>query len=188
MKVISEIALRNFEFWSGGADRAQNCTDEDFDSIEGMFEELYPDGMTDTEINDFFWFEFDAIAEHLGYEDEEDFDRKRDPDYIDDDELEDCVEDWWANYIEGVLDSDGEEGLEYIIEEIFGDDLEDIEEEFPQNMEHSSAYRYLTEKWDSSDLMEYLFNDDTGSDLLDDFPTKEELRSQLMSIKKANNE
>ena len=28
---------------------------------------LYPDGMTDTQVNDLFWFEEDFIAQILGY-------------------------------------------------------------------------------------------------------------------------
>jgi len=31
MKIISEISLRDFKFWSGGEDRATNCTDEQLD-------------------------------------------------------------------------------------------------------------------------------------------------------------
>ena len=32
-----------------------------------MLEELYPEGMEEVEVNDFFWFEDDTIAEWLGY-------------------------------------------------------------------------------------------------------------------------
>lgn len=75
MLVQQEISLRNFEFWSGGADRAKNCTVEELDELELFFEESEVT-WTDTEINDMFWFEFDILAQFLGYEDEEDFDRK----------------------------------------------------------------------------------------------------------------
>ena len=67
MKIISETNLRNFNFWSGAADTAKYLTLEEIDTIENILEEIYPDGMTDTEINDFFWFEDDTIAEWLGY-------------------------------------------------------------------------------------------------------------------------
>ena len=40
-------------------------------------EELYPDGMEETEINDFFWFDGDTIAQALGYEDEDDLIQNR---------------------------------------------------------------------------------------------------------------
>ena len=42
-------------------------TDEELDTIESILEECNPEGMTETEINDFFWFEEDTIAEWLGY-------------------------------------------------------------------------------------------------------------------------
>ena len=40
-------------------------------------EELYPDGMDEEQINDFFWFEGDTIAQILGYEDEDDMMKNR---------------------------------------------------------------------------------------------------------------
>lgn len=72
MKYFVEESLRNFNFWSGGKDRAELLTDEQFDMVEQMMEEIEPDdGWTDTAINDFFWFDFDTIAQWLGYADEE---------------------------------------------------------------------------------------------------------------------
>ena len=75
MKVISEISLRDFKFWSGGEDRAKNCTDEQLDKIESIMESAAPEsGWTDDDINNFFWFDFDTIADWLGYKDGEHFD------------------------------------------------------------------------------------------------------------------
>lgn len=75
MKVISEISLRDFKFWSGGEDRAKNCTDEQLDKIESIMESDAPEsGWTDDDINNFFWFDFDTIADWLGYKDEKHFD------------------------------------------------------------------------------------------------------------------
>ena len=68
MRVINEISLSDFDFWSGAADRAAVLTDDQFDQIEAIFEDMNPDGMTDTEINDIFWFEEETIAEWLGFE------------------------------------------------------------------------------------------------------------------------
>ena len=67
MKVYTEQSLKDFEFWSGARDRAKYLTDDQFDTIEAILEDAYPDGMTDTEINEFFWFEEDTIADWLGY-------------------------------------------------------------------------------------------------------------------------
>ena len=72
MKIICEQDVRNFGFWSGGADRAKDIkSSADWDVIEGELEALYPDGIEDGQLNDFFWFDFDTIAEWLGYENEE---------------------------------------------------------------------------------------------------------------------
>lgn len=72
MKYCVEENLSNFQFWSGGKDRADLLTSEQLDAVEEMMEEIEPaDGWSDTAINDFFWFEFDTIAQWLGYADEE---------------------------------------------------------------------------------------------------------------------
>ena len=68
MKIYSETSLQNFEFWSGARDTADELTGHELDRIENELEAIYPDGMTDTDINDIFWFEQDWIAEMLGYE------------------------------------------------------------------------------------------------------------------------
>ena len=67
MKVYTEQSLKDFEFWSGARNRAKYLTDDQFDTIEAILEDAYPEGMTDIEINDFFWFEEDTIADWLGY-------------------------------------------------------------------------------------------------------------------------
>ena len=71
MKVYSEINLRDFEFWSGAKSNAETLTSEQLDIVESILEDAYPDGISETQINDFFWFEFDTIREWLGIEDEE---------------------------------------------------------------------------------------------------------------------
>ena len=69
MKIYTENNLRDFEFWSGAVDTVKYLTKEELDAIETIFEDMYPDGMDETQINDIFWFEDDWIAEMLGYND-----------------------------------------------------------------------------------------------------------------------
>ena len=71
MKVYSEINLRDFEFWSGAKSNAETLTYEQLDMVDSILEELYPYGMNETEINNFFGFGFDTIREWLGIEKEE---------------------------------------------------------------------------------------------------------------------
>lgn len=68
MKIYRECSLTDFEPWSGGADRYNVLTYEQLEQLDPIFEELFPDGADETEINDIFWFEADKIAEWLGFE------------------------------------------------------------------------------------------------------------------------
>lgn len=66
-----EKSLKDFDFWSGAILNAKNLTDEEFDTIESYLEES-GELMTETEINDFFWFDMEFWAtEILGTTEEE---------------------------------------------------------------------------------------------------------------------
>ena len=67
MKVYKEVNAYNFDFWSGAEDTVNYLTAEEVNTIFEMLEELYPEGIDETQVNDFFWFEEDTIAEWLGY-------------------------------------------------------------------------------------------------------------------------
>lgn len=72
MKIYKEESLRNFEFWSGAKDFASKLTESEFEVIESSFEDIYPDGMDETQINDLFWLEPEWIcSDILGIEYEE---------------------------------------------------------------------------------------------------------------------
>lgn len=66
MKVVADISLRNFKFWSGAVDTANAMTCDQLDTFEEFLEATYPDGMTDTQINDLFWFERDFVFDNCG--------------------------------------------------------------------------------------------------------------------------
>lgn len=74
MIITKEISTANDVrdlVWSGAADRVADLSDEQIESILNILEDSYPDGMSETELNDFFWFDGDTYAEWLGYRDEE---------------------------------------------------------------------------------------------------------------------
>ena len=54
MKVYSEVDIRDFEFWDGGKYVADVFSEDDLEEIQDRLEELYPDGISDTELNDLF--------------------------------------------------------------------------------------------------------------------------------------
>ena len=65
MRTINENArLTSFEFWSGA--KQNKFTYNELNQIESVFEDLYPEGMTETEINDLFWFEDEFLCECIG--------------------------------------------------------------------------------------------------------------------------
>ena len=73
MKIYNEITLsnRNFEFWGSAKENAKSLTNGQLDRVESILEELYPEGISATQLNDIFRFDFDQIREWLGIEPEE---------------------------------------------------------------------------------------------------------------------
>ncbi len=71
MKITSETLLPRFEFWAGAETNAALLTFSELVQLEDVLEELFPDGMTDTELNDLLWFDFDSVCEWLGLDVEE---------------------------------------------------------------------------------------------------------------------
>jgi hypothetical protein len=68
MKIYREVSLTEFEFWAGAKDRVKYLTHDELEQIEEKLEEIYPEGLSETDLNDLFWHEDDLIAEWLGYE------------------------------------------------------------------------------------------------------------------------
>lgn len=66
MKIYKEESLQNFEFWSGAKVNAEQLTAQQFDEVEAILEDIYPEGIDETTINNLFWFYFETIAEWLG--------------------------------------------------------------------------------------------------------------------------
>lgn len=67
MKIYSEISLENFEAWSGAVntlDRIRNA--RKCDLLESILEDAYPDGLSETALNDILWFEPDWCYEMCG--------------------------------------------------------------------------------------------------------------------------
>jgi len=64
--------LINFKAWSGAKDTKETILQagkgQEFDNL---IEELYPDGLSETQLNDLLWFEEEWIFENLGIEEEE---------------------------------------------------------------------------------------------------------------------
>ena len=71
MKITSEMSLKNFKAWSGAKDTLNKLIELDrCEDLEFILDDLYPDGLTDTQLNDILWFEDEWIYETLGIEEE----------------------------------------------------------------------------------------------------------------------
>lgn len=72
MKIISEKPFSRFQAWSGAIETQERIIEENKEDLfEQTIEELYPDGLTDTELNDLLWFDSEQVFEWLGITDEE---------------------------------------------------------------------------------------------------------------------
>ena len=82
MVYTCECSLENFDAWSGGKDTLSVLIDkDDCEEVEELIESCFMDAPpTETEVNDFLWFERDLIAQHLGYADwdEYEYDKSED--------------------------------------------------------------------------------------------------------------
>lgn len=56
--------------WSGGRDTLDSLTWDECEQLLFMLDDLFCDSEpTETEVNDFLWFERDTVAEWLGFSD-----------------------------------------------------------------------------------------------------------------------
>ena len=69
MKITSEMSLKNFKAWSGAKDTLNKLIELDkCEDLEFILDDLYPNGLTDTQLNDILWFDDEWIYETLGIE------------------------------------------------------------------------------------------------------------------------
>lgn len=63
MEYLTENKLTNFKFWAGAS--SHNFTYQELIDIESSLEDIYTE-ITETEINDLFWFEEEFICKLIG--------------------------------------------------------------------------------------------------------------------------
>ena len=69
MKITSEVSLRNFKAWAGAKDTLNKLIELDkCEELEFILEDTYPDGISETQLNDILWFESEWIYDMLGIE------------------------------------------------------------------------------------------------------------------------
>ena len=72
MKVYREITIADFEAWAGAVVTRERIIEAGKeDEFDTLIEELYPDGIDETGLNDILWFDDEWIFEALGITDED---------------------------------------------------------------------------------------------------------------------
>ena len=77
MTISYELDLNSFQAWSGAKDTLDRIQREGkCGELENVLEEVYPDGMTETELNDLLWFDSESVYEWLGIRSEEQIEKE----------------------------------------------------------------------------------------------------------------
>lgn len=72
MRTYNETKLVDFQAWSGAVDTKNAIIDHDkMEDFEALIDELYPDGLSETQLNDILWFDSEWVFESLGIETED---------------------------------------------------------------------------------------------------------------------
>lgn len=67
MNISYELNLDTFKAWSGAISTLDRVRKNGLTrQLENILEDLYPDGMTETQLNDLLWFDPDSVFEWLG--------------------------------------------------------------------------------------------------------------------------
>lgn len=70
--IINDMTLEKFDAWSGAKDTKERILAEGkSDDFDSQIEELYPEGLTDTQLNDLLRFDSESVYEWLGITDNE---------------------------------------------------------------------------------------------------------------------
>lgn len=72
MKLYTED-ISDYKPWSGAVSTYDKIVEEgELDQLEYLIEEIYPDGISFTGLNDILWFDSDWVLSSLGIAEEED--------------------------------------------------------------------------------------------------------------------
>lgn len=80
MRIYKDFDFDNFTPWSGAIETYNRIAAEGKgEALEAILDDIYPDGMTETELNDLLWFEPNTVFEWLGISDEEEEPEEEEP-------------------------------------------------------------------------------------------------------------
>ena len=77
MALIVNVGIDGFKPWSGAVSTWDEIEEANkVSDLEFLLEELYPEGITDTQLNDILWFDYEWLFESLGIIEEEEEDEE----------------------------------------------------------------------------------------------------------------
>lgn len=105
IKITSEINIEDFEAWSGGKDTLDRIIEEGKEKeFEYYINDLYPDGIDKTQLNDILWFDSQQVFQDLG---------------INENDTDEIVENFKNDYLDELKEGYKEdETVDYVIDDI----------------------------------------------------------------------
>ena len=134
MTITYELDLNSFQAWSGAKETLERIQREGkCQALENILEELYPDGMTETELNDLLWFDSESVYEWLGIRSEGQIEKEIEEA---EEELEEKLSD-----LEFDLDDDLTEEERKDIIESYQPEIDEIKERIAELKEELEEYQ-----------------------------------------------
>lgn len=65
MKIYQEKSLSRFEFWGNAKINAEQLSDYELNQLESAIEDIYPDGINETSLNEILAYDFEWVCEVL---------------------------------------------------------------------------------------------------------------------------
>lgn len=126
-----EVNLENFEAWGGAKDTLNRVQENGLtEELEVFLEELYPEGMTETQLNDFLWFEPEYIYNSLGIKTEAELDEEIQELEEEIEELEEEIEEY-QTALQEETDEDEQDDLQAEIDGI-NEQIEELKEQIEE--------------------------------------------------------
>lgn len=105
MKIVNEISsLDDFEFWGPAVETVNSMSDEVKETVFNAIEDTYPDGLTETELNDILAYDDDWLKEVVGFDFEE-YDSEEDMEEKQIEYIVDVLKDFFPDYYEDDMES-----------------------------------------------------------------------------------
>ena len=137
------MSLSDYKPWSGAVDTFNKIMDADkFDALDELIEDEYPDGITDTGLNDLLWFDSEWVLEMLGIAEK----ATKSIYYV----LTPDASDWYYTFDEDKAIAHAKD----VIDEMEDDEKEDITIYIKRDATFSPEYEdeyYADEAWDDAE-------------------------------------